>query len=59
MVKMVTHTEARHSEISKLKNILEKPSNPPEVTGITKLKNQLIFYKVKRFKWSSCKAVFL
>ena len=27
MVKMVTHIEARSFEISKLKNLLEKPSN--------------------------------
>ena len=29
---MVTHTKARTFEISKLKNLLEKPWNPPEVT---------------------------
>ena len=32
MMKMVTHTEARTFEISKHKNLLEKPWNPPEVT---------------------------
>ena len=31
---MVTHTEARTFEISKLKNPLEKHRNPPEVTRI-------------------------
>ena len=31
---MVTHTEAESFEISKLKNLLEKLSSPPEVTGI-------------------------
>ena len=34
MVKMMTHTEAQSFEISKLKSFLEKPSNPPGVTGI-------------------------
>ena len=29
---MVTQTKARTFEISKLKNLLEKPWNPPEVT---------------------------
>ena len=34
MVKMVMQTEARSFEISKLKNLLENPLNPPEVTRI-------------------------
>lgn len=34
MAKMVTDTEAQSFEISKLANLLEKPSNHPEVTGI-------------------------
>ena len=34
MVKMVTQTEAQNFEISELENLLEKPSNLPEVTGI-------------------------
>ena len=29
---MVTHTKTRSFEISKLRNLLEKPLNPPEVT---------------------------
>ena len=37
MVKMVTKTEARTFEISKLKNHLEKLWNPPEVTRIVKI----------------------
>ena len=36
MVKMVTNTEARTFEISKLKNLLEKPWKSPEVTKICK-----------------------
>ena len=31
---MVTHTEDRTFENSKLENLLEKPRNPPEVTRI-------------------------
>ena len=34
MVKMVMQTEARSFQISKLKNLLENPLNPPEVTRI-------------------------
>ena len=33
---MMTYTEARTFEISKLKNFQEKPRNPPEVTRICK-----------------------
>ena len=32
----MTHTEAQTVEISKLKNLLKKPRNPPEVTTICK-----------------------
>ena len=31
---MLTHTEAQTFEISKFKNLLEKPWKPPEVTRI-------------------------
>ena len=34
MVKMVTHTGTRSFEISKLKNLLEKITNPPKVTEV-------------------------
>ena len=34
MVKMVTHTETRSFEISKLKNLFAKHSKPHEVTRI-------------------------
>ena len=34
MMKMVKHTMARSFKISKFKNLLEKPSNAPEVTTI-------------------------
>ena len=33
-MKMVTHSKARSFEISKLKNLLKKPTNPPEVIRI-------------------------
>ena len=35
MVKMLMHTEAQSFEISKLKDVIQKPSNLPEATTIS------------------------
>ena len=47
---MVTHMEAQTFEISKLKNLLEKPWNPPEVTRICQnLKHDTIIAQNMKF----------
>ena len=51
MVKMVTHTKTRSFEISKLKNSLEKPQNPHEVTRVFFAWKFLFVLNEKFYPW--------
>ena len=50
---MTTHTEARTFEISKLRNLLEKPWNPPEVTVVVNPSKPKILLLKKQFHFFS------